>query len=390
MMGIRAQRRITVSLLAAGIAVGAQAEPLRIQAAAWVDPSGKLVSGPVVVEIDGGYFKTAPAAVESGEAKAPGAVEYKDAVLCPGLIDVHAALGAWDHLTEEADAFQPDLTTRDAFDRFGPRLREALEAGITCFGLAPSDQNVIGGRIAICKTFGDDERARVIDPHGPLKLSVAPDVFQRERSPTSRSGAIGMLMSAVDGAHKARIDEDDPRDALALFANSALPGIIATPSAADVMMALDMRSRYGLKLSLIHTMDAFDVAKLVGDAKATVIVGPLPVSASERAQRAAGLLEKAGADVVIAGGLPATPANALRVGAALANRHGLSANAARRAMTSGAAQALNVADRVGSIQPGRAADLVIFSGDPLDLRSRVLAVYVDGALAYVAPQQPVE
>ncbi|MCA9242502.1 MAG: amidohydrolase family protein [Phycisphaerales bacterium] len=384
-----------VCWIIAGFALGAvvaRGDTLRITADGWIDPTGKLVKGPVAVEVADGYFKAAPAPIEPGSPVADKTTTYEGAILCPGLVDVSAALGALSQLTEDADSFQPDLTTRDAFDRFGPRLHRALEAGVTTFGLAPDDQNVIGGRIAVCKTFGEDGKPRVIDAYGPLKLSLSPAVFQRDRAPTSRSGALGMLTHAVDGAHHkaTTAQDDDPKDALMLFSYGALQGVISAPSAADVLYALDLQSRYGLKLVIAHTMDAFETADLLGKAEATVIVGPLTWSSTEREQRAPGLLSKAGADVVVAGGLPLAPANALRIGASLASRCGLELNAARRAITIEPARALRIDDRVGSIQGGRSADFVVFSGDPLDLRSRVLAVYVDGAPAFVAPKQDVE
>ena len=75
---------------------------------------------------------------------------------------------------------------------------------------------------------------------------------------------------------------------------------------------------------------------------------------------------------------------ARRAAAAVAVRNGMTPAAARRAITSAPAAALGISDRVGSIERGRLADLVVFSGDPLDLRSRVLAVYVRGRRVFVA------
>jgi imidazolonepropionase-like amidohydrolase len=90
------------------------------------------------------------------------------------------------------------------------------------------------------------------------------------------------------------------------------------------------------------------------------------------------VFEKHGVKTAIAGGLPTAPADSLRIGAAVAARNGLSLPAARKAITNIPAELLGIEEQTGKIEKGLRADLVVFSGDPLDLQSRVLAVYVSG------------
>ena len=349
-------------LMAALLSTAATADDRwALRAAAYVDASGELRQGALIV-IDGGSISSVNAEAIPGRAMR--VVAYEGAVVSPGLIDVHAALGADGQLSERQSAVQPRANARDAFDRYHREFGRAARAGVTCLGLSPDDSNLVGGRIAICKTSGVDGRPYVLGEAGPMKLSLSPAVFRRDREPTSRGGAVAMLRKSIDRAWGERT----------VF--------VATPSGADVLTMLRMARDHELKLVLMHEIDVRGVGAEIAEAKAGVIVGPLGWSSSPRVATAAGLLEKKDVAVAIAGGLPGAASDSLRLGAALAARSGLSLAAARRAITSVPAEFLGVADRVGAIEKGRDADLVIFSGDPLDLRSRVLAVYIDGRRIY--------
>ncbi|TWT42265.1 imidazolonepropionase [Phycisphaerae bacterium RAS1] len=347
-----------------------------VRAARLVTPDGELQDGGLVVIRDGKIAQV-------GETAPADAVihEYDDAAICPGLIDVAAALGAFGNLSENQSALQPAAAARDALDRFAPQLDAALRSGVTAFALSPDDQNLVGGRIAICRSGGAGVGG-LIAPDGPMKLSLSPDVFKSDREPTSRTGALLMLRSAIESARSGKAAAGD---ALAQLAAGKIPAIVSAPSGADALAASEMVEDYGLKLTIMHTRDALDVAGEVARRKVGVIVGPLTWNSSRRETAAAAAYEKAGVPVAIAGGAPLFSADSVRLGAALAARGGLSAAAARRAITSNAAAVLGMSERLGAVKPGLEADIVLFSGDPIDLRSRVLAVYVGGRRVYLAP-----
>jgi imidazolonepropionase-like amidohydrolase len=350
--------------------------PYTIVADAYVDAGGEIVPG-AVLAVSGEKIAALGGDSPTGNARH----EYPGATLCPGLIDCYAALSAFGNLSEVQSALQPAAEASDAFDRFHPQLRRALEAGVTTFALVPRDDNVIGGQAAICQTSGPRGRPAVLRDDGPLMLSISPAVLRVDRDPTSRSGAIGMLRDALERAAGGAADSP----ALAAAAGGKLPAFLSAPSGADVLSALDLARTGKLRLVLVHTRAARDVAREVKDALGGVVVGPLGLNPSPRDAAAAALFEQAGVKTAIAGGLPAHPAESLRIGAAVAVRSGMSAAAARRAITTVPAELLGVADQVGSLKPETRADVVVFSGDPLDLRSRVLAVYVGGRRVYLSP-----
>jgi imidazolonepropionase-like amidohydrolase len=382
-MMLHARTSIFVALLGAAVLTAPTASaqttrPVRrtIQAAAYVDAEGQIVTGGLLV-LDGEKI-----AQLGGDAPTDLPLDaYPGAVLCPGLIDCLSALGASSGLSERQDAIQPRVNARDAFDRYSRQLGQALTAGVTTFALAPDDRDLIGGQIAIGQTSGPDGRPRLLTDAGPLKLSLSPAAFRPDRDPTSRSGALGLLRETLRGG--------EPRgEPLATFAAGKLTGFIAAPSGADVLACLQLAQEFNVRLVPIHTFDAYMLGKASLPASRElvpgIVVGPLDITTGQRAAIAPGLFARQGIPVAIAGGLPTAPPDGLRMSAALAARAGLAPAAARRAITAVPAELLGISDRIGKLAAGQQADIVVFSGDPLDLRSRVLVVYVAGRLAYVA------
>jgi imidazolonepropionase-like amidohydrolase len=393
-MTVGVSMRVSVAL--AQDATGSQKHT--IVAGAYVGADGQLVAGPVRVIVQGGKIISIEPGAGAPAGQDISVDEYPGAVVCPGLIDCNAALGVLGGLNERQTAIQPRVDARDAFNRFSPQLRAALAGGVTTFAIAPDDQNLVGGRMAICQTSGpggqpqlildvtDGARAEArgnaaasLGVRGPLKLSLDPQSFKVDREPTSRSGAIGMFRDMLEAARRGeKLDAS-----LADFAAGKLTGVLTAPSGADVLSALELSREYKLRLVLIHASDAREVAELATDSLAGVIVGPFDWSAGQREAAAARLFASRGLKVAIAGGLPWTSADSLRIGAAVATRAGLAPEVARRAITTVPAELLGVSEQVGSLAAGHRADVVVFSGDPLDLRSRVLAVYVGGKRVYV-------
>lgn len=351
-----------------------------IRGAAHVAPDGSIQKGGLVVVREG--------TIEQIGGDVPAGVpidEFERAVVCPGLIDVLGSLSAVGNQTEVRETVQPGLRGIDALNRFHPHLRSALNAGVTAFALAPDDQNVISGRYAVCLTESVlRDSPRTITESGPLKLSLSPAAFVADREPTSRSGAIAALRAALRGASEAK---PPPAGPLAEFVAGKIGGVAIAPEAADALSFLQLAAEYKLRLAIAHTHDAREIGAELARGGVRVIAGPLDFDSSPRDASAPAIYEAAEVSVAIGGGLPFHSADGLRIGAAVAARNGFSSNAARRSITAAAADVLGVADKIGSIQKGRRGDLVVFSADPLDLRSRVLAVYSGGRRVYAAPQE---
>lgn len=348
------------------------------RASGWLAPTGQLESGAVIVVRDGRIVQV------GGEPPADAAVtDFGVAVISPGLVDCHAALGAFGHLAEDSHAINAAVSAADAIDRTSAQFYAAACAGVTTVAVCPDDSNLIGGRIAICRAAGRDAPAEFLNAAGPLKLSISPAVLQTDREPSSRSGALAMLRAGLGPRDPASAD-----DPLSDLAAGRLSALFVAPSGADALAVAALAREFKLKVTILHHEAARDVAaELVRDGIG-VICGPLDFSMPPRVTSAPGVFEAAGVKVAIAGGLPAAARDALRSGAAIAARDGLSPAAARRAITITPAEFLGVAERVGALTADRDADLVVFSGDPLDLRSRVQAVYVRGVCVFRENELP--
>lgn len=376
------------SLVATALAcVATAAADIRaIRAPAYVGPDGRIIRDAALLIRDG-------VIVNIGEAPADVPVDsYDRAVLSPGLIDLMSSLTAVGQLDESVEAIQAQARAADSADRFDRHLRKALEAGVTSFVLAPDDRNLVAGRVAVCSTYVPNRAAKFVTDAGPMKLSLSPAVLSADREPTSRSGAIALLRAALSAAAKGQPALGrSPGTTIAItpplidFAKGNLNGIVTVPTAADVATMLGLAGEFKLKLTFIHNNDAREIAGEIAKAGAPVIVGPYDLSADPRTAGAAGVFEKAGAKVAIAGGLPWQAADGLRLSAAVAVRNGMSPDSARKGITSVPAEILGLSGKIGVIAKGARADLVLFSGDPLDLRSRVIAVYVGGVRVYWAP-----
>lgn len=380
----RAVAKLTITL-ALGVCAPAWAQTpgagdeFVLQAGRYVAPDGQLLDDARLVIRDGKLVSCGGAAPAGLPVRS-----FPEAVLCPGLIDCYSSLGVQGRAAERDSAMQPDLSTRFVFDEYSRQFEDALRAGVTACALMPAEENLIGGRVAICRTASASGGPTELMADGPLVLSLAPAVFKRDREPTSRSGAIGLLREALEAARTSR--EGVLYECLA----GRRRGVFITPSAADVLTARQFADEFKLRLSLVHTREARELAETLTLGSGCVIVGPLGAQAGLREAEAAGWLARDNVRVALAGGLPLTSADALRVGAAIAARNGLSAAAARAAITSVPAEVLGLESELGSLRPGLRADVVVFSGDPLDLRSRVLAVYVDGSCVYQADAHRME
>jgi len=216
----------------------------------------------------------------------------------------------------------------------------------------------------------------VLRDDGPLVFALGADVYQPDREPTSRMGAAAMLRRVMAEAIAGR-----GHQRLQAFTQGSLDAMVVCQLPQDVAVAADaLRGEHRL-ITFVHTSDVADLSFEMSGAKA-VVVGPLTFDMSSKSLAAAGHWSKAGLTVALAGQSPRYSYDSLRISAALAVRHGMSPDKARQAITSVPAEIAGVADRVGSLTPGRLGDVVVFSDDPLRLDAKILAVYVGGRRLY--------
>jgi len=358
-----------------------------IQAGVILTASGPVIKNGVVIIRNGKIV-----AVGSGLHIPAGIHTVKAAVVMPGLIDPHSYLGCFYETSEPVDAVTPDFRIVDAFDPNDKAIARARRCGVTTAAIMPGNSSVLGGQAAILSLGAATE---IVDPAAGQKISASSDAASADRNPTSRAGAVALLSEALRAATQGRaVSSTTQTFTLAGYPTSLSERVAAlrpllqgrsraffhAPTGDDTEHALQFVEAYRLKGTLIHSAEASLLAARIARARVPVVLSPLAFSDTDRVLANAGRLAAAGCSVAFCTDGPLADPETLRLSAHIAVKYGLSRAAALRALTLSGAEALGIASRVGSIEPGKEADLVLLSGDPLDLTSRIEATIVAGHL----------
>jgi imidazolonepropionase-like amidohydrolase len=291
------------------------------------------------------------------------------------------------------DGITPSLRVWEGFNPASPLLQVTRNDGITTVGVIPSAR-LIGGQGAVV-ALGNGAIADVlvkapaamfadIGQKGPDRGLSRAEVFQRLREVLTDAREFPRRRAefernATREFSARRVD----LEALQLVLSGQIPLAIDADRASDLETALAIGREFRIRIALTSAAEAWKVADQIAAANAYVVVGalnniPRDFSSLGARQENAALLQQAGAKIVIAGGTEAFNARNVKYEAGVAVAFGLPWDAALRAVTLTPAEMYGVADRVGSLQPGRDATLVIWSGDPFELYTRAEKVYVRG------------
>lgn len=362
-----------------GISAASAQERLAIRAGAYLDADGKRVDNAVLI-INKGTIEE----IGSELSIPPGVfvLDRSNAVLGPGLVDPHVSMGAMGRTAESADSVEPNANAAALFNPHHPDFEKALRAGVTTVVLAPSETHLVGGVTAVVKTGGAIE-SRMLGA-GPLKLSLSQSAFNLSRTPTSLQGGLAELRSMIAKAKDNRADES----AFAKWARGDSFALVELSDAAGLTALAEFAREQGVKCVPLHAnlaVERLDAAKRLGQ---PVILGTYEFSDPRRYTRAPAMLAEAGVPIALTSNAPQYAADWLRIGAAIGMRQGLSRADALKSVTTTTATIAGVGNRVGALTKGLDADFVVYSGDPLDLRSRILEVFINGQRVYVADELP--
>jgi len=331
------------------------------------------------------------------------------AVVTPGLIDAHSVVGlsgafnlpADQDQDEKSDPNQADLRVLDGFNPAEPLLEYLCRQGVTVVHAAPGRHNVIAGQTGIFRTQGTTAEAMTLRfPAGLLvNLGEAPKEAYSGKLPTTRMGTASLVRQALTQARnyaqkKAANPDKTPLDgkleALGLALEGKIPVIFTAHRADDLATALRLAREFGLKARLDMATEGYLLADVLAEAKVPVVVHPTM-------QRAGGSMETyhshlANAAVLadrkvplaigsgVEGYVPKT--RVVRYEAAMALVNGLGPERALSAITLDAARMLGIDDRLGSIEPGKVADLVLYDGDWAEHATHVTHTLIAGRLVY--------
>ena len=329
--------------------------------------------------------------------------------IVPGFVDAHCHLGLFgdglgfeaDDGNESTDPCTPHLRAVDGVNIQDRCFQEAREGGVTTVLTGPGSANPIAGQFAAIKTDGRWVDEAVLKAPAAMKFALGENpktVYNdRKETPVTRMATAAIirenLAKAVeyrDKQDKAMEDPDTEQpeldvklEALVDVVSGKQPAHFHAHRADDIATAVRIGQEFGLHYVIVHGTEAYRVADLLAQAHVDVITGPCMGDRSKpelvnMIQENPVLLSRAGVKVAICTDHPETPIQYLPMCAAMAVKAGMEAEEALAAITRNAAEIAGIDRRVGTLTPGKDADVVVLSGAPLDWQSGIKAVFLNG------------
>ena len=329
--------------------------------------------------------------------------------ILPGFIDAHCHLGLFgdalgfeaDDGNESTDPCTPQLRAVDGVNPLDRGFREAREGGVTTVLTGPGSANPIAGQFAALKTDGRWVDEMVLKAPIAMKFALGENpksVYNdRKETPVTRMATAALIRENLAKAQEyqdkqSKAEEDPDEDvpdydakleALAPVATGALPAHFHAHRADDIATAVRISGEFGLKLVVVHGTEGYLVPELLAQANVPVITGPCLTDRSKPELVGQSLsnparLRAAGVKVAICTDHPETPIQYLPLCAAMAVRGGMEPEDALAAITRDAAEIAGISKRVGTLTPGKDADVVVTSGHPFDWNGEIRAVFLSG------------
>jgi imidazolonepropionase-like amidohydrolase len=388
------------------------------------DRSVAIVGGRVVPiagePLDGGtvLVRDGRIAAVGDDVAVPAGVRVIDAAgswVLPGFIEAHGHVGVHEEAQGWAGQDTNELTEPvtahvRALDAINPAdlgFRDAISGGVLAVNVNPGSGNPVGGQTAALKCWGRTVDEMVLREPSGMKSALGENpkrVYgERKLMPSTRLGTAAVIRGAfVDAANylqridaeqrkpddeRKPVDRDLKLEALGRVLRREIPWRQHCHRADDIATAIRIADEFGYDLVIDHGTEAYLLADILAARGIPVIIGPLLTSRSKvelrnRSLANPGRLARAGVTIAITTDHPVVPIHFLAHQAALSVKDGLDRETALRALTINPARIVGVDDRLGSIEVGKDADLVIWSGDPLDVLSRAERALIEGAEIY--------
>ena len=362
--------------------------------------------------------------VEDGKIKevgvdlvAPLDAEVIDAMgknVFPGFIDAHCHIGMWEEGigfegadgNEMTDPITPHLRAIDAINPRDEAFANAIKGGVTTAATGPGSANVIGGVFSVIKLHGERVDDMVVVENLAMKCAFGENpkrVYNdKKMMPSTRMGTAAKLRETlaktVDYKERKLAAAGEPGkmplydmklEAMLPVINKEIPLKAHAHRADDIFTSIRIAKEFDVLLTLEHCTEGHLIADQLAKEGYPAIIGPSfgnksKFELNQKTFDTPGIMVKAGVKIAIMTDSPVIPLEYLPMAAALAHKAGLDEMEALKCITINPAEILGIADRLGSIEVGKDADLVIWNGHPFDLQSRVAYTLVDGKVVYKA------
>ena len=353
--------------------------------------------------IDGGKI------VKIGKGLSADGAEVIDATglqVYPGFVEAHCHIGLDGYgigyeghdYNELNDPVTPQVQAIDGINPFDPCMKMAAKAGVTCFATGPGSSNSIGGTFAAIKPVGTRVDNMIVKFPVAMKCAFGenPKRCYQKQGISSRMTNAAKIREALNKAkvYKAKIEAagddasklpayDQKSEALIPVLNHEIPLKAHAHQANDIFTAIRIAKEFGVGLTLEHVTEGHMIVDELAKENLPLAVGPTFGHASKfelqnKTWETPGILAKAGCHVSIITDAPVTPLHYLPLCAGLAIKAGMDEYEALRAVTINPAEHIGIADRVGTLEEGKDADVVIVDGCPFDVTGVIKHVLING------------
>ncbi|WP_313341126.1 amidohydrolase [Sedimentibacter sp.] len=361
--------------------------------------------------------------IEEGKIKAVGTdlempddaeiIDANGMLVTPGFVDGHCHIGLWEEGigfegedgNEAVEPITPQLRAIDAINPLDQGFIDAIEGGVTCAVTGPGSANVIGGSFLAMKTYGKRVDDMVIKDPVAMKIAFGENpkrVYdEQHKSPVTRMAIAALLRETLYEAKQykedleASVEDPDKKPDFDLKLEALLPVMrkeIPLKAHAhrtdDIFTALRIAKEFDLDITLDHCTEGHLIADELKAAGKPCLIGPtfgsrVKYELKNKSFETPKILHEAGIKIAIITDSNVIPIQHINMCAGMAVKAGLPEEEAWKAITINPAQITGIADRVGSIEVGKDADIAIFKGNPLlDIDYETVMTIIDGKVVY--------
>ncbi|UCC39729.1 MAG: amidohydrolase family protein [Candidatus Aminicenantes bacterium] len=376
---------------------------LWVPISALTEKSLLVIKGGEIHTISAGVIQDGMIFLENGKIRSVGKnisipkgariIDADGLIVTPGIIDARSRFSL--RVPRRSKNFFN--SARKAIDFFKPVEESTwLKCGVTATYITPPAQDLLGGFGAVVKLVGGKEEAVVSDAAG-MSVSFGESALKGLNTPTTRQGRVGRLRQEFVRANEykelgkkgAETETADPQyEAILRVLSREVPLRVFANNPDDIMTSLRFAKEFNLRIVIDSGAAAHRVARFLAKAQVPVVVGPSimglgsggPLEMIAHTPENAGRLYRAGVKVALS--TDSRGGRSVLSEGVIAKSHGLPEDIALRAVTLSAAEILGVADRLGSIEPGKDADIIIWKGHPLNTWGETRIVIVSGKVVY--------